>query len=70
VVKSVAPLPGPTLQILPRRVRRKKTGSGGVQMQEKQREKTTKPVEKSLTRKMRHVGPPWICSASFSAQLS
>jgi hypothetical protein len=70
-VEGVVPLPGTTLQILPPTGKARE--DGGQEKHRRRRnkgKKTTKPGEKSLTWKTRHVGPPWIRSASFSAGFS
>jgi hypothetical protein len=69
-VEGVIPLPGPALQILPSTDNVREDEGLEELKRGRNKGKTTKPDEKSLTRKMRHGGPPWIHSASFSTRLS
>jgi hypothetical protein len=69
-IEGVVPLASPALQLLP-----PTSGAGRVSVRknantEKAREGISKLHEEQLTWKMRHAGPLWICSASFSARLS
>jgi hypothetical protein len=70
-VEGVVPLLGPALQILsPTGKTRGEGVRKGKNVKKSAGGETTRFDEIQLTWNTRHAGPLWICSASFSAQLS